>query len=91
MASDTNTYETAHMLANLSSAIPVDDPERIDRAMEAVATQIDTDWLQDHLKVQRQRRLSPRPSATSCPNAQERPTSESFCRKATSPGPCRLP
>ena len=59
LASDTNTYETAHMLANLSSAIPVDDPERIDRAMEAVATQIDTDWLQDHLKVQRQRRLSP--------------------------------
>lgn len=59
LASDTNTYETANMLANLSSAIPVDDPERIDRAMEAVATQIDTDWLQDHLKVQRQRRLSP--------------------------------
>ncbi|WP_203300936.1 phosphate acetyltransferase [Marinobacter sediminum] len=59
LASDTNTYETAHLLANLSSAIPVDDPERIDRAMEAVATQIDTDWLQDHLKVQRQRRLSP--------------------------------
>lgn len=59
LASDTNTYETAHMLANLSSAIPVDDPDRIERAMESVATQIDTDWLQNHLKVQRQRRLSP--------------------------------
>jgi phosphate acetyltransferase len=59
LASDTNTYETAHMLANLSSAIPIDDPERIENAMEAAATRIDTDWLQQHLKVERLSRLSP--------------------------------
>ncbi|MEA1082253.1 phosphate acetyltransferase [Marinobacter qingdaonensis] len=59
LGSHANTYETAHRLANLSSAIPADDPERIDKAMEAVATRIDTDWLQAHLKVSRQRRLSP--------------------------------
>lgn len=59
LSSDTNTYETAHMLANLSAAIPVDDPERIEKAMESVATRIDTDWLQMHLKVERQSRLSP--------------------------------
>jgi phosphate acetyltransferase len=59
LSSDTNTYDTAHMLANLSTAIPIDDPERIEKAMEAVATRIDTDWLQEHLKVQRQSRLSP--------------------------------
>jgi phosphate acetyltransferase len=59
LSSDTNTYDTAHMLANLSTAIPIDDPERIERAMEAVATRIDTDWLQEHLKVKRQSRLSP--------------------------------
>lgn len=59
LSSDTNTYETAHMLANLSSAIPADDPDRIEKAMEMVATRIDTDWLQEHLKVQRQSRLSP--------------------------------
>ncbi|KAA1173887.1 phosphate acetyltransferase [Marinobacter salinexigens] len=59
LISETNTYETAHQLANLSSAIPLDDPERIEKAMEMVATRIDTDWLQEHLKVQRQNRLSP--------------------------------
>jgi phosphate acetyltransferase len=59
LGSDANTYETAHMLANLSSAIPIDDPDRIEKAMEAVATRIDTDWLQQHLKVERQSRLSP--------------------------------
>jgi len=59
LSSDTNTYDTAHMLANLSTAIPIDDPDRIEKAMAAVATRVDTDWLQEHLKVQRQSRLSP--------------------------------
>ena len=59
LSSSTNTYETAHMLANLSATIPIDDPDRIEQAMESVATRIDTDWLQEHLKVQRQGRLSP--------------------------------
>jgi phosphate acetyltransferase len=59
LGSDADTYETAHMLANLSSSIPIDDPNRIEKAMEAVATRIDTDWLQQHLKVPRQERLSP--------------------------------
>ena len=59
LTASTNTYETADRLANLSAAIPVDDPERIEKAMEMVATRIDTDWLQEHLKVQRQSRLSP--------------------------------
>ncbi|MGB1479662.1 MAG: phosphate acetyltransferase, partial [Marinobacter salsuginis] len=36
-----------------------DDPNRIEKAMEVVATRIDTDWLQQHLKVARQNRLSP--------------------------------
>jgi phosphate acetyltransferase len=59
LSSDTNTYDTAHMLANLSTAIPIDDADRIEKAMAAVATRIDTDWLKEHLKVQRQSRLSP--------------------------------
>jgi len=59
LSSETNTYESAHLLANLSSAIPIDDPERIEEAMESVARRINTQWLQEHLKVQRQRRLSP--------------------------------
>ncbi len=59
LGSDTNTYESAHMLANLSSAIPLDDPERIEQAMDAVAPRIDADWLREHLRVERQSRLSP--------------------------------
>ncbi|HKK55377.1 phosphate acetyltransferase [Marinobacter sp.] len=59
ISSDTNTFGTAQMLANLSSAIPIDDPERIEKAMEAIATRIDTDWLKQHLRVERQNRLSP--------------------------------
>src|SRR5690606_21978849 len=59
LSSPTNTYETAHMLANLSAAIPTDDPDRIENAMESVATRIDTDWLQEHLRVAVQTRLSP--------------------------------
>lgn len=59
LSSHTNTYETAHMLANLSVAIPTDDPDRIEKAMETVATKIDTDWLQEHLRVAVQSRLSP--------------------------------
>ena len=55
----TNTYETAHMLASLSRSIPIDDPERIDTAMNLIAPRIDTNWLQEHLKVPRQTRMSP--------------------------------
>ncbi|MDX1757290.1 MAG: phosphate acetyltransferase [Marinobacter sp.] len=59
LAATNNTFETAHQLASLTPSIPLDDPERIEQAMEAVATQLDTDWLQQHLSLQRQRRLSP--------------------------------
>ncbi|GGC78140.1 phosphate acetyltransferase [Marinobacter halophilus] len=59
LSSSKNTYETAHMLASLSATIPIDDPERIEQAMESVATRMDTDWLQEHLRVPRQSRLSP--------------------------------
>ncbi len=59
LRAQTNTYETAHALANLSSGIPVDDPQRIERAMEAIAPRIDAEWLREHLKVERQRKLSP--------------------------------
>ncbi len=59
LSSDTNTYEAAYRLANLSSTIPVDDIDRIESAMEIVATQLDTQWLQKQFKLERKRRLSP--------------------------------
>lgn len=59
LRTETNTYETARQLANLSTAIPVDDPARIGQVTEAVATRIDAEWLRDYLKLPRQARLSP--------------------------------
>lgn len=59
LRTDTNTYETAHQLANLPGAVPADDPDRIEKVMEAVASRMDADWLQQHLRVERLRRLSP--------------------------------
>ncbi len=54
-----STYETASMLANLPTAVPADDLSRIEKGMEAAAKELDTDWLQKHLKIERERRLSP--------------------------------
>ncbi|MGM0570624.1 phosphate acetyltransferase [Marinobacter sp.] len=59
LKAETNTYETAHQLAELPGAVPADDPDRIEKVMEAVASRLDADWLQQHLKVERLRRLSP--------------------------------
>jgi phosphate acetyltransferase len=56
---ETDTYETAYRLAHISSKVPLDDPERIEKVMEATAGQLDTEWLQKHLKIERERRLSP--------------------------------
>ncbi|WP_375176810.1 phosphate acetyltransferase [Marinobacter mobilis] len=55
----TNTLTTAQRLATLSSAIPTDDGERLEQAMELVAGELDTHWLQQHLRIQRKPRLSP--------------------------------
>lgn len=56
---EANTYETAYRLSNLPKAVHPDDPDRIEKVMEAVASRVDADWLQQHLRVNRQRRLSP--------------------------------
>ncbi|SFM24305.1 phosphate acetyltransferase [Marinobacter zhejiangensis] len=59
LSTTTNTLATAQRLATLSSAIPTDDAERLEQAMELVASELDTEWLQQHLSIQRKRRLSP--------------------------------
>lgn len=55
----TNTLETAYSLSRIPGEVPVDDADRIEKVMEAVASTIDTDWLQEHLRIERERRLSP--------------------------------
>ncbi|MDG5500431.1 phosphate acetyltransferase [Marinobacter sp. BGYM27] len=54
-----NTYDSAYQLAHVPIEVPVDDVDRIEKVMESVASAIDTEWLQKHLSIQRERRLSP--------------------------------
>lgn len=55
----TNTLETAYQLSHIPGEVPVDDADRIEKVMETVAGTIDADWLQAHLRIERERRLSP--------------------------------
>ncbi|WP_148862979.1 phosphate acetyltransferase [Marinobacter fonticola] len=55
----TNTLETAYQLSRIPSEVPVDDADRIEKVMEVVAGTLDTAWLQEYLRIERERRLSP--------------------------------
>ena len=59
LQTDANTYETAFRLASLSAEVPDDDIDRIEKVMEAIANALDVEWLQQHLRIDRERRLSP--------------------------------
>src|SRR6478609_98351 len=54
-----NTWETANQLAQMSPEIPIDDLERVLRGMDFVASHIDTDWLANHSQIPVQKRVSP--------------------------------
>jgi phosphate acetyltransferase len=53
------TLETATRLAQMSTEVPLDDLERVQRAMEFVAHHIDADWLARHAQVPVETRMSP--------------------------------
>jgi phosphate acetyltransferase len=53
------TLETATRLAQMSTEVPVDDLERVQRAMDFVAQHIDADWLARHAQVPVETRMSP--------------------------------
>jgi phosphate acetyltransferase len=55
----TNSYDTATRLYQLTSAVAVDDLERIKEAIDHVALALDTDWLISHSKKELDFRLSP--------------------------------
>ena len=59
LGTELDTFHTAHELASMGREVPTDDVERIENVMNAVASQLDTDWLQDRLLVNREPRLSP--------------------------------
>ena len=53
----TNSYDTATRLYQLSTAVPADDVQRIEDAIDHVALTLDIDWLISQSK----KRPSPRP------------------------------
>src|SRR5450432_1913818 len=53
------TLETATRLAEMSTEVPLDDLDRVQRAMDFVAQYIDADWLARHSQVPVETRMSP--------------------------------
>ena len=54
-----STLEMATRLGQMSTEVPVDDLERVQRAMDFVAQYIDADWLARHAQVPVETRMSP--------------------------------
>jgi phosphate acetyltransferase len=54
-----STLEIATRLGQMSTEVPVDDLERVQRAMDFVAQYIDADWLARHAQVPVEIRMSP--------------------------------
>ena len=55
----TNSYDTATRLYQLSTAVPADDVQRIEDAIDHVALTLDIDWLISQSKKELEFRLSP--------------------------------
>ena len=53
------SYAAASAVAAMNLQIPPDDVERVERVMNAVADRIDREWLENLVRTQRVRRLSP--------------------------------
>ncbi|MGF1656463.1 MAG: phosphate acetyltransferase [Verrucomicrobiales bacterium] len=54
-----NSWETATILHAMSSEIPADDLGRMEKVMEAVASDLDVAWLAERAALPVERRLSP--------------------------------
>ncbi|HEX7625397.1 MAG TPA: phosphate acetyltransferase [Anaeromyxobacteraceae bacterium] len=53
------SYAAANAVAGMNLQIPVDDAERVDRVMTAVADHVDPEWLEALVRTNRVPRLSP--------------------------------
>jgi len=54
-----NSYNTATRLYEMSTAVPLDDLQRIENAIDHVAQNLDIDWLISQSKKELEFRLSP--------------------------------
>ena len=79
-----STYNTATRLYELSTAVPVDDLQRIENAIDHVAQILDIDWLISQSKKELEFRLSPAAFVSSLPKRRELREKGSFYPKALS-------
>jgi len=56
---DSNSYDTATHLAQMTHEIPTDDLERAQRGMDFIADHIDGEWIVRHSQLPLEARLSP--------------------------------
>jgi phosphate acetyltransferase len=59
LAVDVDTYAAAQAITHMNPEIPVNDAERVERAMNAVADRVDAAWLAGIVRPGRAARLSP--------------------------------
>lgn len=55
----TNSWETTTELSRMSTEVPIDDLERVQRGMDFVAESIDVDWISSKIAVPLESRMSP--------------------------------
>lgn len=59
LTTPTSSLATANVLSSLNPEIPTDDTERLEKLVNHVARNIDTQWLQNHIETPNKPRLSP--------------------------------
>lgn len=59
LAVETNSWQTATHVSNMSSEVPIDDLERVRRSMEFISSRIDAVWLAERTAVPVEARMSP--------------------------------
>src|SRR5690606_26956494 len=59
LCTDIDTYAAAQVLANMNKEVPIDDNDRIEAVVSAVAQHIDVEWLRGRIDLPRKLRLSP--------------------------------
>jgi phosphate acetyltransferase len=59
LAVETNSWQTATDVSHMSSEVPIDDNERVNKSMDYVAQRIDADWLAEKTSAPVEARMSP--------------------------------
>ncbi len=59
LTANTTSFETAQILSSLNPEIPADDIERLEKLVDHVARNVDTDWFRKHCRTPHKLRLSP--------------------------------